>query len=166
MLFAQFILEISCLLSKNLDQTLSTKPKLFVKLNQVLSIKTMPPKENRKRLTRVRFGEFFSNAEKPYTPIPVSSPAWSNVSKTLTNISQVSSFDNLIGKVLEKNLMASIPANMFFLREIRDCILNNNEDRLKQVNPYILFYWREIHVRLVCVWTKRALSQLLCGKHS
>ena len=33
----------------------------------------------------------------------------------------------------------------------RDCVLTNNESRLKSLNPYIHLYWRYLHVKSSCV---------------
>ena len=35
------------------------------------------------------------------------------------------------------------------LKEVRDCILQNDAQRRKEVNPYIFSYWRDLHVRTV-----------------
>ena len=49
------------------------------------------------------------------------------------------------------------------LKEVRDCILTNNESRLKALNPYIHPYWRDLHVRsgCVCIDEKVAIPNVL-----
>ena len=37
------------------------------------------------------------------------------------------------------------------LKEVRDCILQNDAQRCKEVNPYLFSYWRDLHVRSGCV---------------
>ena len=37
------------------------------------------------------------------------------------------------------------------LEEVRDCILKNDAQRCKEVNPYLHSYWRDLHVRSGCV---------------
>ena len=43
--------------------------------------------------------------------------------------------------------MASLTTIDAILKEIRDCILTQNEDRCKQILPYIHSFWKELHVR-------------------
>ena len=47
--------------------------------------------------------------------------------------------------------MASLTSKNAFLREVCDCILNNNEAQLKELIRYIHSYWRDLHVRSSCV---------------
>ena len=49
------------------------------------------------------------------------------------------------------------------LKEVRDCILTNNESRLKSLNPYIHSYWKDLHVRsgCVCIDEKVAIPNVL-----
>ena len=37
------------------------------------------------------------------------------------------------------------------LKEVPDCILNNNEETLKKIDPYIHSQWRDLHVPSGCV---------------
>ena len=56
-----------------------------------------------------------------------------------------------MSKILNKSLIASLTSKDAVLKEVRDCILTNNESRLKALNPYIHSYWRDLHVRSGCV---------------
>ena len=47
--------------------------------------------------------------------------------------------------------MASLTTKDATLKEIRDCILTENEDRCKQISPYIHIFWKDIHVKNGCV---------------
>ena len=59
--------------------------------------------------------------------------------------------------------MASLTSKDAVLKKVRDCILTNNESRLKALNPYIHSYWRDLHVRsgCVCVDEKVAIPNVL-----
>ena len=37
------------------------------------------------------------------------------------------------------------------LKEVRDCIIQSDEERLKQLSPYLHSYWRDPHVSSGCV---------------
>ena len=78
-------------------------------------------------------------------------PSNSNLCTPLTKSSQVLSFDKAIGKVFNENLIASIKSKDAVLKEVRACILRSDEERLKQLNPYLHSYCRDIHVISGCV---------------
>ena len=47
--------------------------------------------------------------------------------------------------------MASLTTKDVILKEIRDCILTENEDRCKQISTYIQSFWKYLHVKNACV---------------
>ena len=59
--------------------------------------------------------------------------------------------------------IASLTSKDAVLKEVRDCILTNNESRLIALNLYIYTYWRDLHVRSggVCISEKVALPNIL-----
>ena len=68
---------------------------------------------------------------------PRQSPSHSNISTPLTDSPQVFSFDKLIGKVINKGLIASLSSRDAVLKEVTDCIIRSDEGRLKELNPYL-----------------------------
>ena len=100
----------------------------------------------------------------PQTILTPTSPALSsNPSTPLTPSPQVSILDHIIGKIFSKSLIASLTRNDALLKEVRDCILNNNESRSKALNAYIHSYWKDLHVRsgCVCIDEKVAIPNVL-----
>ena len=81
---------------------------------------------------------------------PRQSPSHSNISTPLTDSPQVLSFNNVIGKVSNKNLIASLTSKDTVLKEVRDCIIWSDEERSKELNPYLRSYWRDLHVSGGC----------------
>ena len=61
------------------------------------------------------------------------------------------SFNFAISKIFSSSLMASHTTKDAILKEIRDCFLTENEDRCKQISPYIHSFWKDIHVKNGCV---------------
>ena len=57
----------------------------------------------------------------------------------------------MVGKVFDKNLITLLTSKDALLREVRDCIIRDDEDRLKQLNPYLHSYWRDLRVISGCV---------------
>ena len=79
------------------------------------------------------------------------SPSLSNISIPLTDSPQVLSFDKAVGKVFNKNLIASPTSKDAVFKVVRDCIIRYDEERLKELNPYLHSYWRDLHVSGGCV---------------
>ena len=82
----------------------------------------------------------------------LTSPAYSpNASIPLTPSPHVPKLEYIVSKIFNKSLTASLSSKDAVLKEVRDCILTNNESRRKALNPYIHSYWTELHVRSGCV---------------
>ena len=47
--------------------------------------------------------------------------------------------------------MAVLTSKDAVLKEVLDCVLQNDPQQCKEVNPYMYSYWRDLHVRSVCV---------------
>ena len=90
-------------------------------------------------------------SDTPLNTTPTSPTHSSNASTPLTPSPHVPTFDYIVSKIFNKSLIASLTSKDAVLKEVRDCILTNNESRLKELNPYIHSYWRDLHVRSGCV---------------
>ena len=107
------------------------------------------------------------NATGAANPLLISAPTSpalsSNLSAPLTASPQVATFDHIVGKIFSKSLIASLTSKDAVLKEVRHCILTNNESHVKALNPYIHSYWRDLHVRFgcVCVGEKVAIPNVL-----
>ena len=82
---------------------------------------------------------------------PTSPTHSSNASTPLTPSPHVPTFEYIVSKIFNKSLIVSLTSKDAVLKEVRDCILTNNESRLKAINPYKHSYWRDLHVRSGCV---------------
>ena len=60
-------------------------------------------------------------------------------------------FNFALSKIFSSTLMASLTTKGGILKEIRDCISTENEDRCKQISPYIHSFWKDLHVKNGCV---------------
>ena len=94
---------------------------------------------------------------------PTSPTHSSNASTPLTPSPHVPTFDYIVSKIFSKTLIASLTSKDAVLKEVSDCILTNNEARLKAINPYIHLYWWDLHVRsgCVCIGEKVAIPNVL-----
>ena len=118
-------------------------------------VSTMKGKSASTRSSQTSPRVSFTDNPTPNTPLQSSSH--SNISTPLTDSPQVLSFDKVVGKVFNKGLISSLMGKDVVLKEIRDCIIRSDEDRLKALNPYLHSYWRDLHVSsgCVCAWTRR-----------
>ena len=60
-------------------------------------------------------------------------------------------FENNLTQLFTKGFLAVLTSKDAVLREVRDCILQNDPPRSKEVNPYLFSFWRDLHVRSGCV---------------
>ena len=60
-------------------------------------------------------------------------------------------FETNLTQLFTKSFPALLTSKDAVLKEVRDCILQNEAQRCKEVNPYLLSYWRDLHVRFGCV---------------
>ena len=100
-----------------------------------------------------------SFTDNPNPNTPRQSSSHSNINIPLSDSPQVLSFDKVVGKVFNKGLIASLTSKEAVLKEVRDCIIRNDEERLKALKPYLHSYWRDLNLRSgrVCLDEKVAI---------
>ena len=82
---------------------------------------------------------------------PTSTALSSNISIPLTTSPPIPTFDHIFNKIFSKSQIASLSSKDAVLKEVRDCILTNNESQLKALNLDIHSYWRNLHIRCGCI---------------
>ena len=60
-------------------------------------------------------------------------------------------FTDTLNKVFSKTLLAILTGKDAILKEVRDCVLRDDPDRLKEFSPYIFSYWRDLIVKHGCL---------------
>ena len=60
-------------------------------------------------------------------------------------------FNFALSKIFSSTLTASLTTKDAILKEIRDCISTEHEDRCKQISPYIHPFWKDLQVKNGCV---------------
>ena len=60
-------------------------------------------------------------------------------------------FENNLTQLFTEGFLAVLTSKDAVLKEVRDCILQNDPQRCMEVNPYLFAYWRDLHVRSGCV---------------
>ena len=124
-------------------------------------VSAMKGESTSSRSTRTSPRVSFTDSATPNTPRQF--PSHSNISTPLTDSPLVLSFEKVIGKVFNKSLIASLPSKDAVLKKIRDCIIRSDEQRLKELSPYLHSYWRDLHVSgdCVCMGEKVAIPNAL-----
>ena len=61
-------------------------------------------------------------------------------------------FENNITKLFTKNYFAVLTTKVVVLKEFRECILQDDEGRLKDVNHNLHLYWLDLHALSGCVY--------------
>ena len=60
-------------------------------------------------------------------------------------------FNFAMSKKFSSTLMASLTSKHAILKEIWGCVLKDNEDRCRQISPYIHSFLEDLHVKNGCV---------------
>ena len=60
-------------------------------------------------------------------------------------------FENNLTQLFTKGFRAVLTSKDAILKEVRDCILQIDAQRCKEVKPYLHSYWSDLHVRSGCV---------------
>ena len=60
-------------------------------------------------------------------------------------------FNFALSESFTKKSIASLTTKDAILKVVRDCVLTNNEERCERISPYIHSFWRNMHVKLVCL---------------
>ena len=98
--------------------------------------------------SRVRYadeaGPFMASAV-PATPSMPNTDTTTVTSPSMDDL-YMGSFIFALSKILSSTLMASLTSKDAILKEIRDWVLTENEDRCKQISLYIHSFWKDLHV--------------------
>ena len=83
----------------------------------------------------------------------VNSTRSSNEGPALPNLelSKEELLENNLTQLFTKGFSAVLTSKDAVLKEVRDCIFQDDKQRCKEINPYLLSYLRDLHVRSGCV---------------
>ena len=99
----------------------------------------------------------FADEAGPSIALPMSAtPSTPNTDTTTVNSPSpddlyTDAFNFALSKIFSSTLMASLTSKDAILKEIKDCVLTENEDRCRQISPYIHRFWKDLHVKNGCV---------------
>ena len=103
--------------------------------------------------SKVRFADEAGPSTAPAVPATPVTPNTDPTTVTSPSVDDLylDTFNFALSKIFSSTLMASLTTKDAILKDIRDCILTENEDRCKQISPYIHSFWKDLHVKIGCV---------------
>ena len=103
--------------------------------------------------SKVRFADKAGPSTAPAVPATTSTPNTdaTTVTSPSTDDLYTDAFNFALTKIFSSFLMASPTSKNAILKEIRDCVLTENEDKCKQISPYIRSFCKDLHVKNGCV---------------
>ena len=67
-------------------------------------------------------------------------------------------FTETLNKVFSKKFLAILTGKVAILKEVRDCVIRNEPDRLQDIIPYLFSYWRDLSVKHSCVFLDERIA--------
>ena len=75
-----------------------------------------------------------------------------------TEISREEIFENNLNQLFKKSFLAVLTSKDAVLKEIRDCMIQAEKARCKEVSTYIHFFWKDLHVKSGCLCVEERVA--------
>ena len=91
------------------------------------------------------------------TPIATTSTHHSNTQASSSpynhdiELSREEIFENNLNQLFTKSFLAVLTSKDAVLKEIRDCVIQDDEARCKEVSPYVHSFWKDLQVKSGCL---------------
>ena len=131
--------------------TLNNSFKTLTANNSVNHITKMP----KTKATRLKFTQ--TNARITFSDTTPSTPGTHTSSNTETSSGSLLEdaddiyFNKMLNKIFIRKLLAILTGKDAILKEVRDCVIRDNPDGLREIGPYLSSYWRDLSVKHGCV---------------
>ena len=129
--------------------TLNNSIKPLHTSNSVNHINKMP-KTTRSKSTPTKARVTFSDTT-PSTPGTHTSSNTETPSGSLIEEADDIYFTETLKKIFSRKLLGILTGKDAILKEVRDCVIRDDADRLRETSPYLLSYWRDLSVKHGCV---------------
>ena len=143
--------------------TINKQNKFSILDNSVNSISTMSKaKTTRSKSTPTKARVPFSDT----TPTTPGTNTTSNTETPTGNMIEETDdifFTETLNKVFSKKFLAILTGKDAILKEVRDCVIRNDPDRLQEINPYLFSYGRDLSVKhgCVCLDERKAIAKAI-----
>ena len=91
------------------------------------------------------------------TPLATTSTSHSNTQASSSpehhdiELSREEIYENNLNQLFTKSFLAVLTSKDAVLKEIRDCVIQDDEARCKEVSPYVHSFWKDLHVKSGCL---------------
>ena len=125
--------------------------KSLISNNSIYSIKTMSKaKATRSKSSPTKARVTFSDTT-PSTPGSNTTSYTETPPGSMIEEADDIMFTETLNKVFSKEFLAILTGMDAILKEVRDCVVRSNADRLQEISPYLFSYWRDLSVKHGCV---------------
>ena len=107
-------------------------------------------KAKRSKSTPTKARVTFSDTT-PLTPTTNTSLNIETPSGSLIDAAEDICFTETLNKIFSKKILAIFAGRDAILKEVRDCVIRDDPERLREISPYIFSYWRDLSVKHGCV---------------
>ena len=119
--------------------------------NSVNSLSTMSKaKTTRSKSTPTKARVTFSDTT-PSTPESNATTHTETPTGSMIDEAEDIMFTETLNKVFSRKFLAILTGKDAILKEVRDCVLRNDAERLQEISPYLSSYWRDLNVKHGCV---------------
>ena len=130
--------------------TINTQNKFSILDNSVNSISTMSKaKATRSKSTPTKARVTFSDTT-PSTPGTTTASNTETPTGCMIEETDDILFTETLNKFFSKKFLAILKGKDAILKEVRDCVIRNDPDRLQEISPYLSSYWRDLSVKHGC----------------
>ena len=98
------------------------------------------------------------------TPLATTSTSHSNTQASSSpenhdiELSREEIFEKNQNQLFTKSFLAFPTSKETVLKEIRDCVIEDDEARCKEVSPYVHSFWKELHVKSGCLCVDKRVA--------
>ena len=121
---------------------------LHIKMSTNEASQSNPPAspQNPRVTFRTQSTHIQSKSAGPSNVQPSSSPEDYDI-----ELSREEIFENNFNQLFTKSFLAVLTSKDAVLKEIRDCVMQDDEARCKEVSPYIHSFWKDLRVKSGCL---------------
>ena len=116
------------------------------------------PRSKTKKATPSRARVIFSDTTRSTPATNTSSNTETTSSGSLVDEAEDLRFTDTLNKIFSKKLLAILTGNDAILKEVLNCVLRDDPDRLKEISPHIFSYWRDLSVKHGCICLDKRIA--------
>ena len=113
--------------------------------SKISKVKT-PRSKSTPTKARVTFSDTTPSTPETNTSSNTETPTGSMIEETDDIL-----FTETLNKVFSRKFLAILTGKDAILKEVMDCVIRDDPDRLREISPYLFSYWRDLSVKHGCM---------------